>query len=292
MTNKVIKTIIYSGKYYGLKRSESSHNKIIMNQFGANLIKTLSDYNDLQKSGIYFLINEKDNNTEIYIGQATCLYERLKQHNNDPKKEFNKIICFYSLENFSKTYFDYLEYYFIDKINSQDYYICMNGNNRKTPNISEFETIEINSYIDSINEYLDFAEINFNNNTFDNNSNKSDNSLNENNIFYFENASLIYTNGNFYLLKGSKIKNNIKESNNNDDLRIKWYKNRNDKFKSFIENNIEYLQKNEDYYILNNNLKVSSPSFAGCLAKGVVSCNGWFDWKNKDKKTLDEIYRK
>lgn len=291
MTNKVIKTIIYSGKYYGLKRSESSHNKIIMNQFGANLIKTLSDYDNLQKSGIYFLINEKENNAEIYIGQANCLYERFKQHNNDSEKEFNKVICFYHLENFSKTYYDYLEYYYIDKINSQNYYICMNGNTRKTPNISEIETIEINIYIDSINEYLDFAEINFNNNAFDNNSNKSNNNI-DNNIFYFENASLIYTNVNFYLLKGSKIKNDNKEWKNKDDKWIKWSKNRKEKFKSFIENNINHLQKNDNYYTLTNDLKVSSPSWASCLVRGVTSSNGWLDWKNKDKKTLDEIYRK
>ena len=44
-------------------------------------------------------------------------------------------------------------------------------------------------------------------------------------------------------------------------------------------------------YILNVNLDFNTPSGASDFILG-GSTNGWVEWKNKDGKTLDEIYRK
>jgi hypothetical protein len=54
------------------------------------------------------------------------------------------------------------------------------------------------------------------------------------------------------------------------------------------ENNI--IQLKNDVYIFNEDFLFSSPSGAAGAVLG-RSANGWTEWKNKDKKTIDEIYR-
>ncbi len=46
-----------------------------------------------------------------------------------------------------------------------------------------------------------------------------------------------------------------------------------------------------DKYILNVSVPFTSPSSAAMFVLG-GSTNGWVEWKNKDGKTLDEMYRK
>ena len=58
----------------------------------------------------------------------------------------------------------------------------------------------------------------------------------------------------------------------------------------------ELLQKgditvNGKKYILNVILEFNTPSGASDFVLG-GSTNGWMEWKNKNGKTLDEIYRK
>ena len=44
-------------------------------------------------------------------------------------------------------------------------------------------------------------------------------------------------------------------------------------------------------YKLNVSVSFTSPSSAAMFALG-SSTNGWVEWKDKDGKTLDELYRK
>ena len=48
---------------------------------------------------------------------------------------------------------------------------------------------------------------------------------------------------------------------------------------------------NGNKYILNVSVPFTSPSSAAMFVLG-GSTNGWIEWKNKDGKTLDEMYRK
>lgn len=48
---------------------------------------------------------------------------------------------------------------------------------------------------------------------------------------------------------------------------------------------------NGNKYILNVSVPFTSPSSAAMFVLG-GSTNGWVEWKNKDGKTLDEMYRK
>ena len=51
------------------------------------------------------------------------------------------------------------------------------------------------------------------------------------------------------------------------------------------------IVKMGDKYILKTTLEFNTPSGASEFALG-GSTNGWVEWKNKDGKTLDEMYRK
>ena len=44
-------------------------------------------------------------------------------------------------------------------------------------------------------------------------------------------------------------------------------------------------------YVLNKSMSFSSPSSAAMFVLG-ASANGWAEWKSKDGKTLDKLFRK
>ena len=55
----------------------------------------------------------------------------------------------------------------------------------------------------------------------------------------------------------------------------------------------DILEKEEKYYLMKSMsfTPPPPPSGAACFVLG-GSRNGWAEWKNKDGKTLDEVYRK
>lgn len=57
-----------------------------------------------------------------------------------------------------------------------------------------------------------------------------------------------------------------------------------------LKSNGDIITKNGSY-ILQTTLEFNTPSGASDFILG-GSTNGWVEWKNKDGKTLDELYRK
>jgi hypothetical protein len=51
------------------------------------------------------------------------------------------------------------------------------------------------------------------------------------------------------------------------------------------------LKKEGDYVVMVKSFKFNSPSAAADILLGRAS-NWWTEWKNKEGKTLDEVYRK
>ena len=51
------------------------------------------------------------------------------------------------------------------------------------------------------------------------------------------------------------------------------------------------IQQEGNTYRLKKSMSFSSPSYAAAFVLG-TSANGWTEWKNKDGKTLDELFRK
>lgn len=104
-------------------------------------------------------------------------------------------------------------------------------------------------------------------------------------IFYLDEAKLIFNNGKFKLLQGSKFNKPTKMVADKDG---KIY----DSYIKFLNDNNESIIFSDNKCILKNDLEISSSSFAGALVKNRISCNGWVTWKNSKNKSLDDVYRK
>lgn len=99
------------------------------------------------------------------------------------------------------------------------------------------------------------------------------------------------------MLKDSKIPNiyttieKTSKDNRYYDTQIKKLHDMESKQQEWIESDI--IEKiNTDFYILKKDIFFSSPSNAACYAKGHYAVNGWTEWKNDKKKSLDDVYRK
>ena len=121
--------------------------------------KLRSNIKGIENYGIYFLVNKKDKS--LYIGQSDNIYSRLLQHNRKFKESFTEAYGITSENNkLSKTFIDYLEYYYINKFNDGDGWKMYNIQERlKTPNLVDSEEKKVNRMIETINLLLAFVDL-------------------------------------------------------------------------------------------------------------------------------------
>lgn len=252
--NYLVSTLVYNNQFKGIKESNLKSSNITMIEFTRDIISNIQDYELLKNSGIYFLFLD---NNEIYVDQSVNIFERIQTHNYQDKKDFYKIIAFITNDNqFSKTFIDYSEWYFINKIkDQQSFYKLFNDKKRELePKLNSHDKCEVELINDGIEQLLLFANINF------------DQKINyKKDVFYLNNAKLIFQNGQFILLKGSIIPVPEKMVNDKDDQKYNSYL-------SFIEENKDSLIKVNNQYNLTNDLLTSSCSFATALVKNTISC--------------------
>ena len=229
----------------------------------------------INRPGIYYLINENDENkiAQIYIGQTRNGVVRLDDHNRS-KDFWNKAIMFLAdSKTFSLDMISGLEEYAIIKAHESNRYKVENSVKPK---------YEIDEYdLPSIEEV--YEEIQF---IMATQGYKLDNaraSLNESSVFHTTRNGIkaygVYDGDKFQVLEGSEV-NLAKPAN----------------LEKYNKQRKELLEKGDiiqqaDKYILKVTLEFNTPSGAGEFILG-GSINGWLEWKDKDSKTLDEIYRR
>ncbi len=225
--------------------------------------------------GIY-LIRIDDIESEIYIGQTTKGIERLttthnfideKISNND---DTNLKIFFISLPRkdlMTKNHLDFLEKKIIEKV-EQLIYKLGNSNLGNGINLSEKEKKFVESLINFIYELLESVDINFT---------KLITKVSENEIFYYNDAKVIKINDKWKLLKGSKIKTKLVESEDNPQYINKMIK----AYSNIIDSNGTLLE----------DIIVNSISSISAFISGYKASNGWISFKNSNDLTLDEVYR-
>ena len=274
MNRENITTLLYLDGLKGIRIHKMGNENLRCIELNRNNLK---DLKILEKgknnSGIYFLLNQEHN--QIYIGQAIDIQNRLKSHLNDEEKSFTKVYFFIMDNNdFSKTFIDYLEWHYINRVINQSFYTFINKDMRKKePIISEFDKPIVEKIIQGINVFLLFCNIDLN----------ILEQKNEEEKFFYKEGELIYSSGIFILLKNSNIKHPKYQKTKTDKLRVD----------TWFEENAEYLQKiDEKKWILTRDISINSPSFAGRLCSGQSAENGWTVWNNKNKQSLDLIYRK
>ena len=229
----------------------------------------------INRPGIYYLISENDDNksAQIYIGQTRNGVSRLDDHNRS-KDFWNKAIIFLAdSKTFSLDMISGLEAYAINKATESKRYKVENTVNPK---------YEIDEYDLPLIEEV-YEEIKFIMATQGYKMDNSKSTLNEANTLYTTRNGVqafgVYDGEKFEVLEGSEIDMSRKcHSDNIEKQRQTAIKN---------GNIVDIGGK----YKLNVSVSFTSPSSAAMFVLG-GSTNGWVEWKSKNGKTLDELFRK
>ena len=274
-TSKKLEIIYYNGQPDGVRSVRRHLSTITTYVIPRPLLSEAKKISGITRPGIYYLINENDENkiAQIYIGQTRNGITRLDDHNRS-KDFWNKAIMFLAdNKTFSLDMISGLEEYAIIKAHEAKRYKVENSVKPK---------YEIDEYdLPSIEEVYD--EIQFVMATLGYKMNDAKQTRNEAEIFHTTRNGItaygIYSGDKFQVLEDSEI--NIAKP-----VSLPKYNRQRE----------ELLQKgditvNGKKYILNVILEFNTPSGASDFVLG-GSTNGWMEWKNKDGKTLDEIYRK
>ena len=274
-TSKKLETIYHNGQPDGIRSIRRHLSTMTTYVIPRPLLAEAKKITGINRPGIYYLINENDENkiAQIYIGQTRNGVVRLDDHNRS-KDFWNKAIMFLAdSKTFSLDMISGLEEYAIIKAHESNRYKVENSVKPK---------YEIDEYdLPSIEEV--YEEIQF---IMATQGYKLDNaraSLNESSVFHTTRNGIkaygVYDGDKFQVLEGSQIDiSKIIPFNKLQTQRDEALKNGDIVFENGI-------------YILKKSMEFSSPSAASCFVLG-GNTNGWLEWKNQDGKTLDEIYRK
>ncbi|MGL5591208.1 MAG: DUF4357 domain-containing protein [Mycoplasmoidaceae bacterium] len=254
-----------------------------------NQIKLLSvdSYEDIDNYGIYFLVDRKSQN--LYIGKTDNLLKRIIEHSKSFEKDFDYIYTFTTKSNLiSQTYIDYLEHHFINKLSKSNYWSLYNKDLRiKTPNLKPIERVNLNKLISNIDCLLSFLRINL----------KEKEITTSDDVFKYKGVKIIYSSQGLFMLKDSIILGYSKvEKIKVEQKHQRWLdsviKRRKFLIENWLENNwIKKIENNNDEYILLKDIEVNSPSEAAKFVSGGTSASGWSSFKNKNGKTLEEVFR-
>ena len=273
--SKKLETIYYNGQPDGIRSIRRHLSTITTYVIPRPLLSEAKKISGITRPGIYYLINENDENkiAQIYIGQTRNGVTRLDDHNRS-KDFWNKAIMFLAdNKTFSLDMISGLEEYAIIKAHESKRYKVENSVHPK---------YEIDEYdLPSIEEVYD--EIQFVMATLGYKMDDAKQSNDNREIFHTTRNSIlaygVYDGDKFQVLQGSQI-NMIKPTN------LEKY----NKQRTELQSNGDIESENGNF-ILKTTLEFNTPSGASDFILG-GSTNGWVEWKNKDGKTLDEIFRK
>ena len=275
VTSKKLEIIYHNGQPDGIRSIRRHLSTMTTYVIPRPLLSEAKKITGINRPGIYYLINENDENkiAQIYIGQTRNGVVRLDDHNRS-KDFWNKAIMFLAdSKTFSLDMISGLEEYAIMKAHESNRYKVENSVKPK---------YEIDEYdLPSIEEM--YEEIQFIMATQGYKMDNAKMSMNEADIFQTSRKGIIargvYGGDKFQVLEGSEI--NLEKP-----VHLEKY---NRQRKELYEKGDIVKQGNK--YILTVTLEFNTPSGASDFVLG-GSTNGWAEWKNKDGKTLDEVYRK
>ena len=275
MERVVVENVYIDGDPNGIVVSSMRMSPITAFVIPRNLLSVAKKIENINNPGVYFLVGEENENSipEMYIGETSKGINRIFDH--DKKKDFwSKVILFLAdTRHFDQSFIDQLEEYLIEKAYKANRYKLHNGNipnaNKRPNDIDYIEKIynEISFLMSSFGyplENLSFAK--------------------KNNKLFKTSRRGIEALGNYFadkfdLLEGSQI-----------DISKRCSLDKYNQMREELINSGD-LQNVNDIYILNKTISFKTPSGASDFVLG-GSTNGWTEWKDKNGKTLDELYRK
>lgn len=273
--SKKLEIIYHNGQPDGIRSIRRHLSTMTTYVIPRPLLSEAKKLSGINRPGIYYLISENDDNkiAQIYIGQTRNGVSRLDDHNRS-KDFWNKAIMFLAdSKTFSLDMISGLEAYAIGKAHDSKRYKVENSVNPK---------YEIDEYDLPLIEEV-YEEIQFIMATQGYKMDNTKTTLNEANTLHTTRNGItafgVYDGENFEVLEGSEI-----------DMSRKCHSATMEKQRQTALSNGDIVCV-DGKYKLNVSVSFTSPSSAAMFSLG-GSTNGWAEWKDKDGKTLDELYRK
>lgn len=273
--SKKLEIIYHNGQPDGIRSIRRHLSTMTTYVIPRPLLSEAKKLTGIHRPGIYYLISENDDNkiAQIYVGQTRNGVSRLDDHNRS-KDFWNKAIVFLAdNKTFSLDMISGLEAYAIHKAAESKRYKVENTVNPK---------YEIDEYDLPLIEEV-YEEIQFIMATQGYKMDISNAALNEATTLHTTRNGIqafgVYDGEKFEVLEGSEI-----------DMSRKCHSDNVDKQRQTAIQNKDILCVGGKHK-LNVSVSFSSPSSAAMFVLG-GSTNGWIEWKNKDGKTLDELFRK
>ena len=274
-TSKKLETIYYNGQPDGIRSIRRHLSTITTYVIPRPLLSEAKKISAITRPGIYYLINENDENkiAQIYIGQTRNGIARLDDHNRS-KDFWNKAIMFLAdNKTFSLDMISGLEEYAILKAHESKRYKVENSVSPKYE-IDEYDLPSIEEVYDEIQFIM--ATLGY---KMDDAKQYNDNRE----IFHTTRNGIlaygVYVGDKFQVLEGSQI--NLAKS-----ATLEKY----NKQRAELQASGDIVMQNGSN-ILKITLEFNTPSGASDFILG-GSTNGWVEWKNTNGKTLDEVFRK
>ncbi len=273
--SKKLEMIYHNGQPDGIRSIRRNLSTMTTYVIPRPLLSEAKNISGINRPGIYYLINEDDGNkiVQLYIGQTRNGIARLDDHNRS-KDFWNKAIMFLAE---SKTFT-------LDMISGLEKFAIIKAQESKRYKIENnvVPKYEIDEYdLAAVEEIYD--EIQFIMATQGYKMNDAKSTLNESDILHTTRNGItafgIYDGEKFDVLEGSQI-------NVDKPAHLQRY---NRQRKELLSQ--QSIINVDGKYILKVTLDFKTPSGASDFVLG-GSTNGWVEWKNKDGKTLDELYRK
>lgn len=270
---KTVTTYLIDGDPKGTQYAFISNKICQMYVVPRSNLSYLNEQEKLQKPAFYILVGEDETTKpQAYIGETENFRERVKDHEN--KKSFwQKALIFVSKDaDMTKVDVQYIEHKAITEAKKSNTF-TLNENKQvpKVPNLPEYQRDTMDEFFEDIKFLASFIGCNI----FEITKPK------EEHLFYTKgrgcNAKGFYSSSGFTVLKGSVIAEESTPS-------FHW-KEKREKLLS------EYTTKKGLALIVTSDITFSSPSTAAMFCLG-RSANGWDEWKDKEYRTLDVIYRK
>ena len=274
-TSKKLEIIYHNGQPDGIRSVRRHLSTMTTYVIPRPLLSEAKKLSGINRPGVYYLISEDEDNkiAEIYIGQTRNGVVRLDDHNRT-KGFWKKAIMFLAdNKTFSLDMISGLEAYAIAKAHEAKRYKVENSVNPK---------YEIDEYDLPLIEEV-YEEIQFIMATQGYKMDNSKSTLDEANILHTTRNGIlafgVYNSENFEVLEDSEI-----------DMSRKCHSTTIEKQRqtALANGNIVCV---DGKYKLTVSVSFTSPSSAAMFVLG-GSTNGWVEWKDKDGKTLDELYRK
>ena len=273
--SKKLEIIYHNGKPDGIRSIRRHLSTMTTYVIPRPLLSEAKKLSGINRPGIYYLISENDDNkiAQIYIGQTRNGVTRLDDHNRS-KDFWNKAIMFLAdNKTFSLDMISGLEAYAITKAYDSKRYKVENSVNPK---------YEIDEYDLPLIEEV-YEEIQFIMATQDYKMDNTKVTLNEANTLHTTRNGIlafgVYDGESFEVIEDSEI-----------DMKRKCHSATMEKQRQTALDNGNIICV-DGKYKLTVSVSFNSPSSAAMFVLG-GSANGWVEWKDKDGKTLDELYRK